>query len=629
MLETAYLLVLTIGFVLAALQAGRLALAIVGVVLKAGIEETFFSYLFGSLVLSYVVHYLGSVGLLYPAALASVLIGLITLQLWQWQKLLMRQSIVGVWRQSLRDHVPNAYATTAMLAVAFIVLPLLPFLLLLPASWDGTAYHLALAKVFLSDHWLSFYEWFPQTTYPIGILSLYSYAQALGEIRLSNMIAFSYIPLMAYYLLVGMEKFFDRRVLILATLLFLYRPLLYSESAITTFIDYPFAAYGLAFLVSLLYYARTKAREWLFCTIALTAFLGLAKLTGLFFLPALAVGLLLIHRGAWRDLFKNLSSLLTWRHRTVFLVLCILPFVYWYGRNYFYTHNPVHPYFNNYFHGFDYDPRTYVSITADVKQINQFMSATVTHFIENKDTPLDYVNLSEILFLAASGLLIVVAVVWPAQRSRAYVLWPVLLVYAPIVMLIGPLYRYYLPIIPPLTLLIAQVFFDLIAARRWWTVIPVVLLVCSVVVQLDAVSFSRTQFFLPTPKREFLRYMKNYPYLQARLNLQDNYDVISYANSHLDHERSRVVSVFDNRIYYFEMPAQFMHPSRFGYFTNPDLSSAQLVAQKMHADGVTHLVVSNNWGVHANLQRAVFDEFLQTRVIPLYSANNVTLYALK
>lgn len=597
--------------------------------LKNNPLELVLSFAFGNMVYALIFHYLGMFHLLYK----PVLIFFFTLPtLWQlfvWQKSVAKIDLIQSLKDNLIALVPDKSSLAIVVLIGFLLFPLMPQLLLLPASWDGTAYHLALPKVFLRDHQLSFYQWFPQTTYPVGIISLYGYAQSLGEDRLSNFISFSFIPVLMYGMMVGLRKKFSLQVLVLAAVLALFRPLLYSESAITTFIDYPFALYGLLAGISLLYYLETHRKEWLSSLIILTVFCSLIKFTGLFFLTAAGGVLLLATFRKDIDLIKDLTAIFKSAWQRGLILVSTLPTAYWYGRNFFHTHNPVHPYFNNLFKGFDYDPATYVSITSDVKQINTFMLNTLNVFKAGKDVPQDYVNLSEIFFIATIAVFSLLGFVVMKKKEHRYLYLFSLLVFAPIVFFIGPLYRYYLPIIPLVCLGISYAFVEFFNRWKWWYLVPVFIVLASIVVQLDAVFYARNLLYLSTPKRQYFTYLKNYPYLVARLSAQDNWDVITYANEHLDPKKSKIIFVFDNRIYYFDAPTEFMHPSKFGYFTNPNFSSVDEISSQMKLDGVTHVAVSENWGRHANLQTELYEEFITTQLQPLYSSRKVTLYELK
>lgn len=588
-----------------------------------------FAFAFGNMAYSLLFHYLGMVHLLYEPILIFIFVAPTLWQLAHWQLNITKTNVVKNVKGLVSSLIPDRVSLATLTLIGFIVFPLLPQLLLLPVSWDGTAYHLALPKVFLQDHQLSFYQWFPQTTYPVGIISLYGYAQSLGEDRLSNFISFSFIPFLFYALTVGLRKKFSQPVVVLTAVLALFRPLLYSESAVTTFIDYPFALYGLLAGISLLYYLQTKKGEWLSALLILISFSALIKFTGLFFITAAGGVLLLATFYKDINLKKDIVALLRSSWQRGLLIFSLVPTVFWYFRNFLSTNNPVHPYFNNVFKGFDYDPATYVSITSDVKQINYFMLNTLNIFRAGKDTPQDYVNLSEIFFIATITIFSVITFFMMKKKEFRYVYLFSLLVFAPIVFFIGPLYRYYLPIIPILSLGISYAFVQFFDRWRWWYTLPALLFLASLVVQVDAVFYARNLMFLSTPKRQYLTYLKNYPYLQARLSVQDNWDVISYANEHLDPSKNKIVFVFDNRIYYFDAPTQFMHPSKFGYFTNPNLESVDMIVDVMKADGITHIAISENWGRHANLQTELYEEFVQTRLIPLYSSRKVTLYQLK
>src|SRR5258708_25647387 len=289
-MQNIFILFFFIIFLIAVLGMGDLIKVWLKLNSKNKVENMVFSLAFGSIFYSYVFHLLGAIQVLYaPILLATYFLPVLWfLYRWIWVEQTLTHFKIPSWFN--RKNLLQPQIWIPLVVLAFILVPLLPYLFLYPASWDVVAYHLPLPKFYLAQHSLPFAAWFAQTGFPIGIEALFGFGEALRDARIANFIHFTYIIATVAYLMSGLKYLFPQRTRWLATFLYLFQPMLYTETAVSAFVDYPFAFFSLVTSVLLFKFYRDKKPMTFVGVCILVGFLTLIKSSGL--IMAVSFGIL-------------------------------------------------------------------------------------------------------------------------------------------------------------------------------------------------------------------------------------------------------------------------------------------------------------------------------------------------
>lgn len=621
-------------FVLAVLGMGRLVTWSLRLKFHNAVETVIVSYAFGSVVYSYFFHLLGFLHLLYgplliagyalPAALYGYRVlaverrwhQLLKARWWQWPQL-RQPRVLGPW-----------------LLVVVMLFPLVPYMFLYPASWDVLAYHLPLPKFYLQLHHLPFVAWFAQTGFPIGIEALYGLGEAWREPRLSHLIHFSYIFATVSYLLFAGKQFWSVTTRWLAAGLFLFQPMLYSEAALSAFVDYPFAFFTLITVMTTVSFFYDRQRRTLLAVCLLAGFLPLIKFSGLLVSVSLVAVLGWQLVNSWRR--PRTEGKLGRVIRSMWLpggVAMGVPVV-WFVRNYWFTRNPFYPFYNAFFKGLAYEPGGKEVMKDDILH-NAFVAKMVENLWTTVDTPQDYVNLAAVLFLIV-GCGACLWLLRDRRIERRIIAQMSLVIFILLMVTIGPLTRYVFFIVPLLSILIAVVVVEWQPTSRltksivmqWGHGIFVLAVMITALVQVDATFYTRQKIFVEVPKRQWL-YFLNAQTARAMLYEQDNYRIQEFANQHLDPNHDKVLQLLDNRIYYLDIPNEFATTILGGYFTDPHTTTGEQAYQRIKADGFTHAIKLNAWGAHPVMKQEVFNSFYTEYLTPMATGSGVTLYQIK
>ena len=600
-------------------------------------ETNIFAFSAGAVLFSYIFHLLGFIGLLhsniliafyYFFAFYSVLIfikssrNLSALSRY-FKKLTLKKSLGKIDFLS----TPIIYG----FIIFFILFPLVPYLFLYPSSWDVLAYHLPLPKFYLAQHSLEFARWFDQTGFPIGIEALYGFGEALHEPRLSNFIHFSFIIATILYILFGLKKIFSRSTRYLAIFIFLFQPMLYTEVAVSAYVDYPLAFFTLVTTMAFIkfYNDRTKGNLLLF--FLLSSFLPLIKFSGIFFVIS-SFFILII---AWiNDVNKQKKLCYVWNLKVrdwIIAGLTFIPSAYWFGRNFYYTNNPFYPFFNDIFKGIGYRAGMKQLVKDDILQ-NSFVVKMIKNFLTSGDTPLDYTNLAAIIFIF-SGLFACFWFIKSKQKDLKVMSYLTLITLVLLLLVIGPITRYVFFVFPLISLLTSQIITEKIIQNKESSFfgvarnIFILIFVMILAIQLDSTFFARQKFYLQLPKKQWIYFM-NPKTANSMLYEQDNYRIQKYVNTHLGKEE-KVLQVLDNRIYYLDIPSEFANTIDGSYFTDISAKTAQDTYKRILSDGFTHVIKLDAWGAHPSMRQELFNDFMNDYIDPVATEAGVTLYKIK
>lgn len=627
-MQNFFLVVYSLFFFAATIYTGKAFLKLIGLRLNNRVEWLLFSFGFGSFLYSTIFILLGFLHLLYkPILLLLYFIPVIFML----KDIVKRSRIGGNARKA--NIKLNLINYSLILLIIFILYPLVPSLFNYPTSWDPLAYHLVLPKLYLSEHTFNYYRSFPQTGFPIGIESLFGFGEIFKEPRFATILNFSFILSIFVYILFGLRYMFGLIPTILASIFFGFDSALYSEISVTPFVDYPFAFFCLFLSISLVNFFQTKKSVWLIPIICFGLFLSIIKFSGiviLLFLLLTLVAFAFINRKKLDQTFSIIR-----KKRSLFILIifaaAITPLL-WYTKNYLQIHNPFYPFLDNVFKGTEYSPSHGGGILDEIRGINWLYATTKFNILHEIDNLTDYINLSVILTFLA--LIIFSIVSFFRHKKFRWINLFALLSLLGITLFVGPLRRYYLPIAPILTLIASYTVYDLFKDKKhkFINFIVVCVFLFVLVTQIDVVFNSKNNFFGNRPK---LAWIKGFDVNANHkgLFMQDNYAMIDFINKHLKKE-DKVLSLFDNRLYYFDIPVEYENPTAHGHFTDLTIKTSSEIYKRIKNEGFTYVLINKNWGEPADLRKDLLNKFIKNYLKPVHFIENpggggLFLYKLK
>ena len=394
--------------------------------------------------------------------------------------------------------------------------------------------------------------------------------------------------------------------------------------------DYPLALFALLALTQWAEFLTRPNRQTFHLALIYGGFVGLIKVSGLF-IP-LSMGIVLAVEVAWLAIHRNWEQLTTLRRNINGKGLVwLIPSFYWYLRTWIAAHNPIYPFLNNFFRGFDYDPQAVDLLSDDIQQLNNYARPVLRRYWHAQEKTLDMVSLADISLIAFVIGGAMVAIFSPQPRVRRLALLSLLSV-IPILLLVGPLQRYYLALIPVLVLVTVSILFSIIDKVKTWPILslPVYgVLGLILALQIDATLLRKQELFIVLPLRTWTNFFSP-SVAKEHLLLQDNYLTTEYANTHLDPDRHQILQLFDNRLYYLTIPVEYLNPGPTSFFRFDGPTSAAEMAKALSDRGFTHLIVSTNWGIQSTIDGNRVKKLLESEFVAAqFSHRGVTLYELK
>jgi hypothetical protein len=293
-------------------------------------EEIAFSTAIGLGAIAYLVFALALLHLLYCGVVVLSLVGVATFAVPAFADVAKR--FLQYRRNS--SFWPMVFALSAALLLLFPVfrMPLYP-----PTLWDSLMYHLPIAKLDVQTHSLAYSPYIRYPAFPQLNEMLFALMLILKDDVSAQLIQFLMTLLVAVGLYAWGKRLFSVTAGIWAAAIWLSNPFVlvvsssaYIDAGLTLFIC--LGAYGFS------NWLQTRRTCWLVVSGALFALGAASKYLALPPLCAFCVVLLFL---SLRE--KNFRPLL------VFTATVVVIAVPWYVRNYYYTGNPVWPYFGSIF----------------------------------------------------------------------------------------------------------------------------------------------------------------------------------------------------------------------------------------------------------------------------------------
>ncbi len=285
-------------------------------------ESIVFSISLGLGVIAYVILFLGLIRLLYVQTLVAALLLLFAFGFTELRELRRLRFSKGV---------VFAFLSVLLIATPILMLPLYP-----ATRWDATAYHLASAKIFATEHSLVFTPYLRYAVAPMFNQMLFTGALLLGDGAFAQQVELLFFALLLLALLAFSQRHLNDRPGLIAMALVASSPYIIIL-ATTAYIDV--CLMHLCFLGCYAFWNWWQTREsvWL---VASGIGLGLAistKYPALFFVLLLSALALVLRRSVP---FKKV---------VIFGGVALLVASPWLIRNFYYTRNPVFPFLHDLF----------------------------------------------------------------------------------------------------------------------------------------------------------------------------------------------------------------------------------------------------------------------------------------
>ncbi|MGB9879163.1 MAG: ArnT family glycosyltransferase, partial [Anaerolineae bacterium] len=218
-----------------------------------------------------------------------------------------------------------------------------------PHEWDEVAYHLALAKLYVSFHKIIYIPFIVQSNWPLNTEMLFSWGLLLGSDVISHLITWFMSVWTTYGLCLLGKNFLNERIGRLSAALFLTVPLVKRLSG-TGLIDVSLPFYGTAALYCYCKYTQQPSLGWVILCGLVSGFAAGSKLTGAAYIFLFCVLLILEFAISKRDKQKQLVTA-----SIVFVVVSLVTVSPWYIRSWVFTGNPFWPFFFEIFGGKNWD----------------------------------------------------------------------------------------------------------------------------------------------------------------------------------------------------------------------------------------------------------------------------------
>jgi len=355
--------------VLVAVALGQRILRLIGVKFDSPLLNFTFSFPLGLAILAYVIFFIGLAGLLYKSIFISILVLLFILLIKDIIKIILilfqsaqKSKIFGVLKiknfhdtKNLKNIIKklrfNFFTILLLFLSLFVVLN---FIISFSPPWnhDALAYHLAVPKIYIENHKIIYIPYIIFSNFPSLIDMISMMGLLLSSSILSHLFAYALSVTLVLSIYSFCKKFFNTRIAILASLIFYSFPMVI-EFVSTAYIDIQLALFIFLSIYGLFMHFHSKKNSWLYLSAIFIGFaisskiFGVLAFIGIIILLAYNLFLMLAKKEInFQDVFFKI------------LVFCLIAFIItmpWLVKSYFFTGNPVWPFFNEFFGGKNWD----------------------------------------------------------------------------------------------------------------------------------------------------------------------------------------------------------------------------------------------------------------------------------
>lgn len=293
-----------------------------------------------------------------------------------------------IWRESSRDigklfhQVPlRACLVGAGALIPFCLLPLYP-----PTGFDATLYHLPFARGFVASGGVPFLADLRFPVFPQANELLFTQVMLFAPDLAAQGVQWLMTMLTAALIWAwGREAFSSKAAGWLAAAVFLGNPIV-AHLAGSAYIEPGLTLFATAALYAARRWRVSGERLWLALSAVFAATAADTKYLGLFFVGAVGLAVLLSQVPGRTLRTRTLDALL-------FAGVAAAVLAPWYGRTFFYTGNPVFPFFTGLFGDNAWKPIRFQGLTGfgGAHPTGRFMESVVSHLVALVRLPWDLV----------------------------------------------------------------------------------------------------------------------------------------------------------------------------------------------------------------------------------------------
>ena len=356
---------LNAGFLLASLGVGAPTLAR----LKMRREETdaflLLAIPMGLGILSLITLLLGALGTFYYRA-AWALLGIASLS--GLLELIMHRPVYAASARGgllgLRQRPLTWTAVLFVLLMSSLLYPLIANALVPPVSYDEVAYHLAIPKIYIQHHGITYIPFIPYSNWPLGTEMLFTLSLLLRSETLAHLVTWDALLLICAGLWWFARRYLDEQEGLLAAVLFAATPMV-GALAGTALIELPLALYSFLAVITLIVWTERRQAVWWVVSAICGGFAASTKLNGA--VVPLILGLFLLAHGMlanpsqWRTAIKQFAA-----YGGIALAV-VLP---WYLKTWILAGNPFWPFFLKLLGGKDWDALGSEYLLGFIKLVN-------------------------------------------------------------------------------------------------------------------------------------------------------------------------------------------------------------------------------------------------------------------
>jgi hypothetical protein len=302
------------------------------------IEEIVFSFALGMAFLSFLVFSLGLLHLLYLKWVLLVAALFLFFSLRNASELIA--AILSLIRASFRYLYGKKLLT--FLAILFLFVLLFTFISALAPVKDNDAlvYHLSDAKYFVKHHTVTFIPYTSRSIWPYFMQMLFALALLCKSAILAKLFHFAMAFFCALAVYSFSKRYINRETGFLALVIFFLTPGVFTQ-ATYAYIDLGWAFYTFVSFYALFLWNSSSKKCWLVLSAVMAGIAADTKYLGL--VTPIIVGIIVVVM-----IFKNKKYNKLVANCLIFALAAIVVMFPYYIRPYFYTGNPLYPFYVKY-----------------------------------------------------------------------------------------------------------------------------------------------------------------------------------------------------------------------------------------------------------------------------------------
>ena len=472
-----------------------------------------------------------------------------------------------------------------------LLYPLIANALVPPVSYDEVAYHLAIPKIYIQHHGITYIPFIPYSNWPLGTEMLFTLSLLLRSETLAHLVTWDALLLICAGLWWFARRYLDEQEGLLAAVLFAATPMV-GALAGTALIELPLALYSFLAVITLIVWTEKRQTVWWVLSAICGGFAASTKLNGA--VVPLILGLfLLAHRmlanpSQWWSVFKQFVA-----YGSIALAV-VLP---WYLKTWVFAGNPFWPFFLELLGGKNWDALGSEYLLGFIQLVNQ--PITLSNWFSGlprlvmQARPFGGPGVHLIWYYLVLLLLAIPALIFSHGRRRRVLVWlcVIALGFYTAWFLETHQIRFLLSATPVLSLLMA--------AGAGWLMRghgrPIEFLVrVALVLSLIGTSwpFNRdTQALLRTRWPVLTGVQDREDFLSANVW---GYTTYRYANDFLPADSRVWLALYESRGYYLDRDYTWANPISQRYMKLERYADADQLYEDLKAMGFTHMLFAPN-----------------------------------